>query len=960
MKKTAFYTFKPSCFLFKGTFLFYFLAIFLCSHAKEATSELVFPPMPLAAAEAIEKTIPTDKEQEPHPVPPAAPKPPTKEEEYEEAIKDLKKFEGPFTFYLRNREILLELPEENIGKAWQLQASFEKGAGIANDAGIFQAGIPIANEFYEWVKNNDQLWIVKPITKYRWSKDNPLATASEREYNKPIIAGFKIEQTHPQKKLLLVNITPLFMGDLFGLSKSVTDTFGPGYFFDVAKFSVDLIKSFKTNSRVLVSTPYSNPGASRIFLDHFESGSDFAAVQGTLEDPRSIPLSLAFNLWYTEPSSYSPRYADPRVGQFTTYFQNIDQFYKKNNVLHYVIRFNLRKKDPKAKLSDPVKPIIYTLDPSIPEKYRQTVREGILLWNPAFEAIGFKNVIQVQDPPKDLEWDHNDHSYNVIRWVISPSTALGIGIPLCDPRTGEITRSTINIDANFARVLELAYQEMVSPSLPNAPYIGLKALTQPKEFLKWQNQAFKPSPFLFEAPHVQKILNQVPGAYVCEHSKHLCDSALFAWNTLQASLVSGQKPKISQDEFVKQYLREVVAHETGHSLGLRHNFVGSTFLSTKQLADDALIKKLGSTASVMDYNPFNIQAALKNGYYYATPKVGVYDHWTIQYAYSEFQAATPEYEKFELNRIASQGNLHGHAYMTDTDLVGPNPYVVLFDNATDPINYAFKVTEAAEKVRKYAIENLPKYGTSYDARTKAIIGSINQTFSQGMMVWKFVGGLNTSRNFYGDKGQKPTLKPIEPALQRQAMKLLTEKILSYSALHLPEHVMDNLSINPHWNTSNTWDAPLRKMISTGQTMLTYSFLQESTIDRILENQYKLERSKDVYTLKEHYGLLFGAIYEEIGKNKKIISTRRDLQKNALLALLLQAGVGVGLEPMWFYKVNEDVRVLASEWIKELETRIHLQLVNTKEIDPATVSHLKDLQHRIKLYHERKAFVSPFN
>jgi len=960
MKKTLIHSFTSSRFLLKGNILICPLAIFLSTNAKEATTDIVLPPVPPAVAEAIQKAVPATQGQETHPGPPAAPKPLTKEEEYDEAIKDLKKFEGPFTFYLRDRAILLELPEENIGKPWQLQSSLDKGVGVTNNAGIFQAGIPIANEFYEWVKNNDQIWIVKPITKYRWNKDNPLATASQREYGKPIIAGFKIEQTHPQKKLLLVNITSLFTGDLFGLSKSVTDTFGPGYFPDSAKFSVDLIKSFKTNTRLIVNTPYSNPGASAVFLDHFESGNNFAEAQGVLEDPRSIPLSLAFNLWYTEPSPYKPRYADPRVGQFTTYFQDIDQFYKRDNVLHYVIRFNLKKKDPKAKLSDPVKPIVYTLDPSIPEKYRQTVREGILLWNPAFEAIGFKNVIQVQDPPKDLEWDHNDHSYNVIRWVISPSTALGIGIPLCDPLTGEITRSTINIDANFARVLELAYQEMVNPALPNAPYIGLKILSKPEEFLKWQQQAFKPSPFLFESPSVQKILKTVPGAYVCEHSKHLCDSALFAWNTLKASLALGQKPKVSQDEFVKQYLREVVAHETGHSLGLRHNFVGSTFLSTNQLADDALIKKLGSTASVMDYNPFNIQAALKNGYYYATPKVGVYDHWTIQYAYSEFQAATPEFEKFELNKIASQGNIHGHAYMTDTDLAGPNPYVVLFDNATDPINYAFKVTEAAEKVRKHAIENLPKYGTSYNARTKAILGSINQTFSQGMMVWKFVGGLNTSRNFYGDKGQKPTLKPIEPALQRQAMRLLTEKILSYSALNLPEHVMDNLSINPNWNTVNTWDAPLRKIISNGQTMLTYSFLQESTIDRILENQYKLERSKDIYTLKEHYGLLFGAIFEEIGKNKRIISTRRDLQKNAFLALILQAGIGVGLEPMWFYKVNEDVRVLASEWIKELEKRIHIQLMNQKEIDAATVSHLKDLEHRIKLYHERKAFVSPFN
>ena len=143
-------------------------------------------------------------------------------------------------------------------------------------------------------------------------------------------------------------------------------------------------------------------------------------------------------------------------------------------------------------------------------------------------------------------------------------------------------------------------------------------------------------------------------------------------------------------------------------------------------------------------------------------------------------------------------------------------------------------------------------------------------------------------------------------------------------------------------------------------MLTLAFLQESTIGRILENQYKLEKAKNVYSLRDHYSLLFNAVFEEIGKNKQIVSTRRDLQKEAFMILLVQAGLGVGLEPVWFYKVNEDVRVLAGEWIKTLEQRIHEQLLHHKGLDPMTISHLRDLQRRIKLYNERKAVVNPFS
>ena len=147
----------------------------------------------------------------------------------------------------------------------------------------------------------------------------------------------------------------------------------------------------------------------------------------------------------------APRLADPRLGFFTEDFTDFSSDLKPNQRVHYVDRWRLEKKDPAAELSEPVKPITYWLDKNIPERYRATITAGILEWNKAFEKIGFKNAIVVQQQPDDADFDTLDAGHASIRWFVGADVGFARGPSKADPRSGEILDADIAMSDVFAR-----------------------------------------------------------------------------------------------------------------------------------------------------------------------------------------------------------------------------------------------------------------------------------------------------------------------------------------------------------------------------------------------------------------------------------------------------------------------------------------------------------------------------
>ncbi|HVL38131.1 MAG TPA: zinc-dependent metalloprotease [Fimbriimonadaceae bacterium] len=892
-----------------------------------AQTEKTDPPKPPAQAQGEQKKEEPKKEE---------PKKDPKIEEYEKAIKDLTKIEGQFNFYLRKKDVLLEVSEEQLGKMFFIQATLNTGASSVP----LQAGDPVGNlaldPFY-FERKEDQLWLMRPNLKYRWSPKDPLAIASARTFPTAILSSFRIEQQHPEKKLLLINATPLFYGDIFRLAELVQAGAMGQYMLDRDKSGPEKVKSFPENANVQMRLHFFSPRGNEPNPLMILLG---LGGPSHLEDSRSLPLKVTYNLWYRKESDYMPRLADPRVGYFTQDFFSLDRFLSDDRTERYIMRFNLKKKDPSAKLSEPVKPIVWTIDHSVPPQYREAVKAGLLRWNKAFELLGYKDAVQVQNAPDDPEWDHADGRYNVVRWSISPDSGYAIAIPRWDPFTGEILNAGITLDANMLSFAENEHQMFATPSAggPRALSVLLRDNTRP----------VTPETLLFGSERenaMAGLRKEMVGKgwtlHQCAYAHGLTENAAFSWNALQAN---PHGIKISKEEYARQFISDVISHEAGHCLGLRHNFVGSTNLTTQQLADDRLTSEQNVSASVMDYTPVNIMAVLRGHGNFFAPTIGAYDKWAVQYGYTESKATTPSGEKHALSLIAAQSTKPGHGFMTDENADSWDPYVARFDNARDPLNHSEKMLQAAARMRTYAIRNLPRPGESYAKRTRLIMGSVAATIREGRMAARFVGGISSNRNFRGPEGPRPTLAPVDPAEQRRAVRLIAKHVLSDDSFALPEDVLQTLSIDPDSNPG--WNAPLRDYIGMRQNMVYALLMSADTTDRIAENSYKWGEKPGAYTMDEHYASLLGAVFREVGQNKTIPPLRRDLQRFAITGLITQAGAPQGA-------VSEDVRVVASDALKRLAKRFGEAAAQSSKLDGMTQAHLRDTKDAIERFLNRQ-------
>ena len=151
----------------------------------------------------------------------------------------------------------------------------------------------------------------------------------------------------------------------------------------------------------------------------------------SLPDARSLFVTAALLDRPLPEEPMATRPADPRVGYFTTALLDFSDDLARTPRQRYVNRWRLEKKDPAAELSEPVKPITFWIDRTIPLKYRDAVPAGILEWNKAFERIGFKDAIGVKEQPDDANFDTLDFGCASVRWMIN-----------ADPRSAPSGRAT--------------------------------------------------------------------------------------------------------------------------------------------------------------------------------------------------------------------------------------------------------------------------------------------------------------------------------------------------------------------------------------------------------------------------------------------------------------------------------------------------------------------------------------
>jgi hypothetical protein len=168
-----------------------------------------------------------------------------------------------------------------------------------------------------------------------------------------------------------------------------------------------------------------------------------------------------------------PRLFDERVGYFSVRKQDYGKDEQRAPERTYITRWRLEKKDESAAISEPVKPIVYYIDPATPTKWVPFIKKGVEDWQPAFEAAGFRRAIIAREAPKDdPDWSPEDARFSVIRWL--PSTIENASGPhIHDPRTGEILESDIQFYHNVMNLARAWYFVQAGPLDPRAQKLPL-------------------------------------------------------------------------------------------------------------------------------------------------------------------------------------------------------------------------------------------------------------------------------------------------------------------------------------------------------------------------------------------------------------------------------------------------------------------------------------------------------
>ena len=214
---------------------------------------------------------------------------------------------------------------------------------------------------------------------------------------------------------------------------------------------------------------------------------------------------------------------------------------------------------------------------------------------------------------------------------------------------------------------------------------------------------------------------------------------------------------------------------------------------------------------------------------------------------------------------------------------------------------------------------------------------------------RFIGGVEFRRQFKGDIGERPTLAPVDPATQREAIRLIADSVFGLKSLDIPDRVLMSLNQDPSGELNSQWNAPVRSILGRAQMMMLATVLSASTVDAIAENEFKLANRRDRYTVGEHYGVVIGAIMSEVGQATTVTPLRRDLQANLVEALVTQAGSAGNA-------LNAEARQFANQGVRRLKARFTAALQNPR-LDPATRMHFEAQVERIDRFLAREVMAN---
>jgi len=309
--------------------------------------------------------------------------------------KDAKSKPGVFTVHQIKETWYYEIPKSELNKEFLLVSQIAR-----NTDGAGYGGQSMGSRVVRFERLNNRVLLRE--VKYNVVADpkEPIALAVKSANNDSILRAFNIE-AFGKDDSMVINVTPLFATDVFEFSarQALRATT-----LDASRSFIDRITPFPTNIEVETTHTYtSQPSPAGA-----ASQAPTSPFGGTMR-PGSATVVLHHSMVKLPEKPMMPRVFDDRVGYFSVRQMDYGRDEQRAPQRIYITRYRLEKKDPSAALSEPVKPIVYWVDPATPVKYRSWIKKGIEEWQPAFEMAGFKNAIIAKDPPaNDPEWSCED------------------------------------------------------------------------------------------------------------------------------------------------------------------------------------------------------------------------------------------------------------------------------------------------------------------------------------------------------------------------------------------------------------------------------------------------------------------------------------------------------------------------------------------------------------------------
>ncbi len=903
--------------------------------------------------------------------------------DYEKVVSTADGQASFYTVWTRQKDqgMLAELP-----RGYENQKHF---IALTVASGYEYAGLQSGDMYVYWKRIGNRLVLMEPNIETRSTGDNESKSSVKRIFTDRVILDVPIAAIGPNGQPVI---------DMKDLLVDKAGTFFGGQ----ARGANHALATIKT---------------AKAFPENIEIAYEMPMSRGVIQN-----LHYSISLIKGTPS-YQPRVADERVGYFTTTYRDLGKFKENEKWVRYVNRWNLEKKDPKLKVSPPKEPIVFYVEHTTPVRYRPFVKDGLLMWNKAFEKCGIRDAVEVyyqdQETGAHMEKDPEDVRYNFIRWL-SNDMGTAIGPSRVNPMTGEILDADIILTDGWIRHFWGQYNEQLpemamegfSPetlawleSRPNwDPRVRMAPPEQRNELIAERlqrgvlkygghpiGQALEKDSHLYGTQEYDGLLNrtsQLNGLCLAAKGKAF-DMAVGMMNLQLSGLLDdpeaaaravGQetaepddkkddkkdedkekkdkKPEPKYDTldgipdwFVGPMLTDLVAHEVGHTLGLRHNFKASSIYTLAEINSPDIKGKKPQTSSVMDYNPVNInmQDGVLQGDF-CMIDIGPYDFWAIEYGY------TLDDPKKVLQRVAEKEIPYG----TDEDTIGPDPLIRRYDFAADPIAYAKSNMKLAKYHRDRLLDKFVKDGDSWaKARRGYGITLGMQTRSINMMsAW--VGGAHVNRDRKGDPNGRAPLQVVPAADQREALKFVIENAFRDEAFGLTPQLLERMTVDKWMDAGGGGDAfgestyPIHDRIMGVQAAALTMLMNPTTLRRVFDNEYRVPADQDAVTLPEVMDAIALAIWTELdstpgqkftARQPMISSLRRNLQREyveRLIDLTLPGGASGG--------AGKAVATLSVAKLRQLKEKLG-KFVDDKNgtsanLDPYTAAHLAEAKIRI--------------